>query len=155
MPRRAANKKPRIKTSLFAAEQISNLILNDKMSPYSVSMVLKEKIKNKYVSSPRTIYSLIDAGFLRQNMAARHIIPGRKRNLGLYRIRPKPCPGGTALPDGQKRPTAGHVLDIWKWIPSFLRARARAEYSAPMTANRAGTVLRSLMLYLKPKSSAL
>ena len=87
MPRRAANKKPRIKTSLFAAEQISNLILNDKMSPYSVSMVLKEKIKNKYVSSPRTIYSLIDAGFLRQNMTARHIIPGRKRNLGLYRNR--------------------------------------------------------------------
>ena len=37
------NKGPQIKTSSFTAEQISNLILNDKMSPYSVSMILKEK----------------------------------------------------------------------------------------------------------------
>ena len=107
------NKEPRIKTSSFTAEQISNLILNDKMSPYSVSMVLKEKIKNKYVSSPRTIYNIIDAGLLKAKHGGTPYHPGKKKKPRIIQHPAKTVPGRNSIADrpeeADRRACLGHL----------------------------------------------
>ncbi len=107
------NKGIQIKTSSFMAQQISKLILNDKLSPYSASQILKNAHKDKYVPSPRTIYNLINAGLLEVKHGETPYHPGKKKKP---RFKPHPAktvPGRNQITErpeeANKRERIGHL----------------------------------------------
>ncbi len=106
------NKGPQIKTSAFMARQISKLILEDKMSPYCASMMLKERFKDKHVPSPRTIYNLIDEGLLDAKHGDTPHHPGRRKKPPVVPHQAKTVPGRNKISerpeDANSRKTVGH-----------------------------------------------
>ncbi len=106
------NKGPQIKTSAFMAKQISKLILEDKMSPYCASVILKERFKDKYVPSPRTIYNLINEGFLDAKHGDTPYHPGKKKKPTIVPHQAKTVPGRNKISerpeDADTRATIGH-----------------------------------------------
>jgi len=60
----ALNKGPRGKLTNALAQEITALILGEKLSPYAVVIRLKKKYPDKPIPCARTIYYAIDNGFL-------------------------------------------------------------------------------------------